>query len=273
MTTSFPVCGMTADPASAHVVSIRVDATSYTDAATRILEWARARASRYVCVATVNNVMEACDHTDFQSIMNSADLVTPDGMPLVWSLRLFGNPQATRVYGPDLTRVLLSDAERLRVPVAFYGGSADALERLRAFVRLAHPSLPVVYACSPPFRPLTPEEDERITRELNESGAGLVFVGLSTPKQERWMAAHRGRIPAAMIGVGAAFDFLSGVKPQAPRWMMRSGLEWLFRLAAEPRRLWRRYLKQNPRFVIRLAAELLRRRLTARENGTCSRFH
>src|ERR1039457_5283342 len=218
------------EPASAQVVSIRVDATNYSDAPAQILRWAGLRESRYVCVATVNNVIQACDHEDFRQIMSASDLVTPDGMPLVWSLRLFGIRDASRVYGPDLTLCLLADAERLRMPVAFYGAAPDVLQRLLRAVKVRHPSLPVVFAYSPPFRPMTPEEDNWLTREINASGAGVVFVGLGSPKQERWMAAHRGSIRAAMVGVGAAFDFLSGSKPQAPRWMMRSGLEWLFRL-------------------------------------------
>jgi N-acetylglucosaminyldiphosphoundecaprenol N-acetyl-beta-D-mannosaminyltransferase len=247
-------------PASAQVVSIRVDATSYADATARILRWAQFRESRCVCVATVNNVIQACDHEDFRQIMSATDLVTPDGMPLVWSLRLFGIRDASRVYGPDLTLFLLADAERLHMPVAFYGGTPDVLQRLVSAVKARHPNLPVVFEYSPPFRPMAPEEDSRLTREINASGAGVVFVGLGSPKQERWMAAHRGSVRAAMVGVGAAFDFLSGSKPQAPRWMMRSGLEWLFRLICEPRWLWRRYLTENPRFLLLLAVELMRRR-------------
>jgi N-acetylglucosaminyldiphosphoundecaprenol N-acetyl-beta-D-mannosaminyltransferase len=243
---------------SAEVVSIRVDATSYADATRRILSWAARRQSRYICVSTVNNVMQAHDHADFRQIMHAADLVTPDGMPLVWALRLKGIRTASRVYGPDLMRELLRSAEERRIPVAFYGGTRGAMARLLATVKSLHPALEVAYAWSPPFRPLTGEEDKLQTSRINASRAGLVFVGLSTPKQERWMAAHHGRIAAPMIGVGAAFDFLSGTKPQAPRWMMRGGLEWLFRLASEPRRLWRRYLNQNPRFLALVAAELAR---------------
>jgi N-acetylglucosaminyldiphosphoundecaprenol N-acetyl-beta-D-mannosaminyltransferase len=242
-------------PPSARVVSIRVDATSYPDAAGRILAWAGRRESRYVCVATVNNVMQAHDDPAFRAIMNEADLVTPDGMPLVWALRLFGVHGAARVYGPDLMRFLLAEAERSRTPVALYGGSAEALERLTIAVHSRHPELKIAYGWSPPFRALTAEEDAAVVDDINKSRAGIVFVGLSTPKQERWMAAHRGSISAPMIGVGAAFDFLSGSKPQAPRWMMRSGLEWLFRLATEPRRLGRRYLAQNPRYVALFAAD------------------
>jgi N-acetylglucosaminyldiphosphoundecaprenol N-acetyl-beta-D-mannosaminyltransferase len=236
---------------------MRVDRTSYPDAAERVLEWARDGQSRYVCVATVNNVMEAYDSSEFRRIMNQADLVTPDGMPLVWGLRLLGARDATRVYGPLLTPALLGAAAREGVPVGFYGGSASVLGKLLTVVKRRFPGLEVAYALAPPFRPLSEPEDERIVREIRDSEARILFVGLSTPKQERWMAAHRGSIPAVMLGVGAAFDFLAGVKPQAPEWMQNSGLEWLFRLATEPRRLFWRYLKHNPRFAALFAWQLL----------------
>ena len=245
------------EPLSQRILGMRVDRTSYQDAAERVLEWARDRQSRYVCVATVNNVMEAYDSGDFRRIMNQADLVTPDGMPLVWGLRLLGAREATRVYGPLLTPAVLSAAAREGVPVAFYGGSAEALRKLVAVVQHRYPALPVSYALAPPFRPLSEAEDKRIVGEIRDSGARILFVGLSTPKQERWMAAHRGSIPAVMLGVGAAFDFLAGVKPQAPAWMQNSGLEWLFRLATEPRRLFWRYMKHNPRFAALFAWQLL----------------
>jgi N-acetylglucosaminyldiphosphoundecaprenol N-acetyl-beta-D-mannosaminyltransferase len=242
---------------------MRVHRTSYEDAARQVIEWALARESRYVCAASVNNVMEAHDSPDFQRIMNRADLVTPDGMPLVWGLRLLGLRDAARVYGPELTRTVLRAAERARVSVGFYGATQGVLARLLAVVRSTYPALEVPYAFAPPFGPLSAVEDERVVREIQASGAGILFIGLSTPKQERWMADHRGVIPAVMLGVGAAFDFLAGVKPQAPRWMQNSGLEWLFRLATEPRRLWWRYLKHNPRFAALFAAQLLDHRLKA----------
>jgi N-acetylglucosaminyldiphosphoundecaprenol N-acetyl-beta-D-mannosaminyltransferase len=245
------------EPLSRRIVGMRVDGTSYQDAAERVLGWARDRQSRYVCVATVNNVMEAYDSHAFSRIMNQADLVTPDGVPLVWGLRLLGVRDATRVYGPHLTPALLGAAAREGVPVAFYGGSAGALRKLLAVVQQRFPALRVSYALAPPFRPLSEAEDERIVREIGDSGARILFVGLSTPKQERWMAAHRGRIPAVMLGVGAAFDFLAGVKPQAPSWMQNAGLEWLFRLMTEPRRLFWRYMKHNPRFAALFAWQLL----------------
>ncbi|HXG35230.1 MAG TPA: WecB/TagA/CpsF family glycosyltransferase, partial [Bryobacteraceae bacterium] len=224
-----------------------------------VVEWARRGESRMVCCASVNNVMQACEAPAFRALMNAADLVTPDGMPLVWGLRRLGVPGAGRVYGPELMRRLLGAAAAAGLPVGFYGATEAVLARLRAAVQKRHPRLSIRYYYAPPFRPLTPEEDARITEAIRASGVRILFVGLSTPKQELWMAAHRGRVPAVMLGVGAAFDFLAGTKPQAPGWMQRAGLEWLFRLATEPRRLGPRYLKQNPKFVILFARQLLHR--------------
>jgi N-acetylglucosaminyldiphosphoundecaprenol N-acetyl-beta-D-mannosaminyltransferase len=242
---------------SRSILGMRTDATSYPAAAAQILGWARAGQSRYVAVATVNNVMEAYDSAAFRSAMNAADLVTPDGMPLVWGLRLLGIRRASRVYGPDLVPAVLAAAAREGIPVGFYGATDAVLTRLIGAVRRRYAGLVVAYAWAPPFRSLSEEEDRAATAKVNASGARILFVGLSTPKQERWMASHRGRVHAVMLGVGAAFDFLAGAKRQAPRWMMRAGLEWLFRLASEPRRLAGRYLKHNPRFVVLFLAQLL----------------
>jgi N-acetylglucosaminyldiphosphoundecaprenol N-acetyl-beta-D-mannosaminyltransferase len=245
------------------ILGMRVDRTSYGEAVARILDWARGGESRYVCAASVNNVMEAYDSAEFRRIMNEADLVTPDGMPLVWGLRMLGMRNATRVYGPDLMPAVLAAAERAGVPVGFYGATDSVLAKLLAVVRRRFPALDVRYLFAPPFRALSPAEDARVIREVQDSGARILFIGLSTPKQERWMAAHRGLVTAVMLGVGAAFDFVAGVKPQAPRWMQDSGLEWLFRLGTEPRRLWWRYLKHNPRFAALFALEWLEHRFTA----------
>jgi len=248
---------------SRFILGMRVDCTSYADATGRILKWAENRESRAVCIATVNNVMESHDCSDVREAMNAADLVTPDGMPLVWGLRLLGFGAASRVYGPDLTPIVLAAATREGVPVGFYGASPEVLSQLLSVVRKEFPSLRIAYAYSPPFRRLEAAEDQAIQREINESGARILFVGMSSPKQDQWMMAHRGKVHAVMIGVGAAFDFLAGVKPQAPRWMMRCGLEWCFRLATEPKRLWRRYLRHNPRFVLFFGAECISYRLSA----------
>ena len=245
-------------PSTRYILGMRVDATSYQDATTRICSWAQAGESRYVCVAAVNNVIESHDHADFRQHMNGADLVTPDGMPLVWGLRLLGIGIASRVYGPHLTGVLCGRAVEEGIPVGFYGGTPDVLDALIAKLVRRYPGLVVAYRYSPPFRAPSPAEEEATREDIERSGARIVFVGLGTPKQERWMARHRGRVPAVMIGVGAAFDFLADTKRQAPSWIQRIGMEWLFRLLHEPRRLWRRYLLGNPRFVVLFAAQLAR---------------
>ena len=183
------------------------------------------RESRYVCVANVHVTMESYDSAEFRTIVNDADLVTPDGMPLVWALRLFGVPEATRV-GPTLTVHVLERAAAAGVPVGFYGATPEVLTLLLQVCQRRFPTLRVAYAHAPPFRELTTEEDAKIIREINASGARILFVGLGCPKQERWMASHREAVNAVMLGVGAAFDFLAGVKPEAPVWMQRAGLEW-----------------------------------------------
>jgi len=244
------------DIESRYVLGMRVDATSYDRLVRKAMTWAHKGDSRYVCVGTVHMVMEAYDDPIYRGIVNSADCVTPDGMPLVWALRLLGVKGAERVYGPELMPRLLEQAAKEGIPVGFYGGRPDVLERLLSKAKERYPSLKIAYAYSPPFRKLTKEEDEAIVKAINESGARILFVGLGCPKQERWMGEHKGRVRAVMLGVGAAFDFFAGVKPKAPRWMQQMGLEWLFRLMTEPRRLWRRYFRHNPRFVILFLLQL-----------------
>jgi len=248
--------------ASPHVLGMRVDPTSYEKASRLILDWAREKSPRYVCVASVHNVMTAHDSDEFRRATNGADLVTPDGMPVVWCLRAIGYRRAGRVYGPDLTQALLAGAAARGISVGFYGGTRDAVRMLQSATRSRYPRLQIAYALAPPFRPLTPAEDDEVVREINRSGSQVLFVGLGTPKQDYWMAAHKGRVQPVMVGVGAAFDFLAGTKPQAPRWMMHIGMEWFFRLITEPRRLWKRYLKQNPRFIVLFALQLLRARFS-----------
>jgi N-acetylglucosaminyldiphosphoundecaprenol N-acetyl-beta-D-mannosaminyltransferase len=248
-------------PPSRHVLGMRVDATSYQDAGDRIVRWAREGESRYVCVSSVHGAVESYDDPSFRAAVNGADLITPDGMPLVWLLRLLGIPDAGRVYGPDLTPEVCRRAAAEGVPVGFYGGAPAVLDALVSRLRARLPELRVAYQWSPPFRPLSPEEDDEVVRAINESGARVLFVGLGCPKQERWMAAHRGRVRAAMVGVGAAFDFVAGTKRRAPRLLQRAGLEWAFRLACEPRRLGRRYLYIVPRFLAAVAVDLAAGRL------------
>jgi N-acetylglucosaminyldiphosphoundecaprenol N-acetyl-beta-D-mannosaminyltransferase len=256
---------------SRHILGMRVDGTSYGDAGDRIVEWARSGSSRSVCAAAVNEVMTARDDPSFRALMNDADLVTPDGMPLVWALRALGVSSASRVYGPDLTPLLCSRAASEGLPVGFFGSTPAVLDKLISNVSERFPGLHVAYRASPPFRETSEVEDDRIAREINASGVRILFVGLGCPKQDVWMARQRGKVEAVMVGVGAAFDFLAGSKPQAPAILQRLGLEWLFRLVTEPRRLWKRYLRQNPRFVVLFAGQLLADRINRVKGRNVSR--
>jgi N-acetylglucosaminyldiphosphoundecaprenol N-acetyl-beta-D-mannosaminyltransferase len=243
--------------ASRYVLGMRVDATSYEDASQHVVQWAREGRSAYVCVATVHMTMEAFDSSVFQRVVNGADLVTPDGRPLVWALRSLGVKDATQVRGTDLTTHVVERAARERVPIGLYGGTPELLQLFARTLKSRYPGTRVVCQIAPPFRPLTPEEDERVTQEIVSSGARIVFVGIGCPKQERWMVLHKERIPAVMLGVGAAFDFHTGRVRQAPHWIQVAGLEWVFRLLMDPKRLWKRYAKHNPRFVALFLLELL----------------
>jgi len=241
------------------VLGVNVAASSYDEVVQRSLAWAGQRESRALCFANVHMIMEAIDDPAFLLQLNGADVVNPDGVPLVWALHALGERSATRVSGPDFMALMLAAAERAGVPVGFYGGSPATLDALVALVRLRHPNLDVAYIESPPFRPLAPEEDLAVVHRISSSRARLLFVGLGCPKQERWIVEHLGKVSAVMFAVGAAFDFIAGSKRRSPRWMQQSGLEWAFRFVTEPRRLAVRYLRHNPRFVLRFLRQLLAR--------------
>jgi len=244
-----------------HILGTRIDATNYEDATGRIILWAKANESGYVCAANVHMVMEAYDDPDFMHVINSAALVTPDGMPLVWGLRQMGVRGATRVYGPTLTLHVCAAAADNDIPIALYGGTEKSLSAFTTFLNDSFPGIRVVCGIAPPFRPLTVEEDDAYSKQFAASGARILFVGIGCPKQERWMAQHVSKISAVMLGVGAAFDFHSGMVKQAPNVMQLMGLEWLYRLIREPRRLWKRYLKHNPRFILFFSIQLVKSKL------------
>jgi len=239
----------------ASILGVDLSITSYGDLVEKCAAWARGGESRAIAFVGLHNIMEAYDRPGFRETLHTADLRAIDGMPMTWILRARGHREASRVYGPDATLALLDSAQKAGIPVGFYGGDERTLARLVSEIRRRYPDLRIVYQVSPPFRKLSAEEDEAIVAEMAESGMRFLFVGLGCPKQEAWVVAHRGRVPAVMFAVGAAFDFIAGTKPQAPRWMMRSGLEWAFRLATEPRRLAGRYLRNIPRFLYLLARE------------------
>ncbi len=199
--------------------------------------------------APVYTVMQGYERDDVRQALN-ANVATPDGMPVVWALRLMGH-HVERVYGPDIMQAVCSRSMSEGWQHFFYGGTPDVVEKLIEVLTSQHPNLLVAGFESPPFRELTREEDEAIVNRINESQAQIVWVGLGSPKQDIWMATHRAQLNApVLIGVGAAFVFFAGRIRQAPRWVQRSGLEWFYRLMSEPSRLWRRYLIYNPKFVV-----------------------
>jgi N-acetylglucosaminyldiphosphoundecaprenol N-acetyl-beta-D-mannosaminyltransferase len=241
----------------ANILGVGVDAIKMETAVRYIQRMIDEKDNGYISVVPAHTVMECQHDEDLRNIVNRGTLATPDGMSIVWLMKLRGFAQVERVYGPDL----LLAAGRFGLSYGwrhfFYGGLAGVGQELSVKLQARLPGLKVAGIHSPPFRPLEEDEDERIISEINASKADIIWVGLSSPKQEFWMADHLGKIIApVMVGVGAAFDFLSGRKPQAPRWMQRSGFEWLFRMITEPRRLWPRY-RQYPKFGLLALAQLL----------------
>lgn len=249
-----------AAPARTRILGVPVSLIDMPLALRTITGWAAAGTAHYVCVRDVHGVMRAQEDPALMAIHEGAGLVTPDGMPLVWVARSRGHGEVGRVCGADLVDALSAASVPLGLRHYFYGGKEGVAERMAAALVARHPGLVVAGCDTPPFRALTPEEDEAATRAIAAAAPHIVWVGLSTPKQEFWMRDHVGRIPGAtLIGVGAAFDFYAGDVKRAPKWMQRSGLEWLHRLASEPRRLWRRYLVLAPQFLWKLATTQERR--------------
>ena len=249
------------------ILGVRVDAQTLDGAVDRIGAWVDRRTPSYVCVTGVHGVMASQDDLELRRIHDGAGMVATDGMPLVWisrrRVRLDGSPGESieRVYGPDLMLRAFERSEATGWRHFFYGADGATLDRLAAALHQQFPRAAIAGCHSPPHRPLDPREDRATAARIARTGADIVWVGLSTPKQERWMASHVGRVGApVLVGVGAAFDFLAGTKRQAPRWMRQAGLEWAFRMACEPRRLAGRYLRNNPRFLYLLTKQALGRR-------------
>lgn len=245
--------------ASVNILGIAVSSINIHQAIEQIGDWIRNNDRQYVCVASVHPVVVSQFDDRLRKINNQAGMVTPDGIPLVWLCRLYGHPDVSRVYGPDLLLACCARSLETGWSHYFYGGKPGVAERLIACLIERFPGLKIAGYESPPFRPLSDEEDEKSVSNINASGADIVWVGLGAPKQEYWMSDHLGRVNSpVMIGIGAAFDFISGVTRQAPRWMQRIGLEWFFRLASEPKRLLKRYLFIIPVFLILIILQVLR---------------
>lgn len=246
------------------VIGVSIDALSWGTARTAILRWAMARESRYVCICNVHSVVLAGSDSDYLQVIKNADMATPDGAPVAWTLRNKGHADQPRVNGPDLMWYLCGDAETSGQSIGLFGATPEVLQRLANVLLCNFPELEIAYSYSPPFRTLSADEMRMVQEEINGSSAGILFVGLGCPKQEKWMASQRGKIHAVMIGVGAAFDYHAGTINRAPRWMQTNGLEWLHRLASEPRRLWQRYLVTNSVFVAKTFVDYLHGRLSGR---------
>lgn len=248
------------------IISIDVNVFDFNEASEAIVAFVSKKIPAYICVANVHVCMEAYDSTEYQQIINNAALVIPDGMPLVWAQKILGVKGAGRVRGPDLMLELCAIAERKKIKIGLYGGSDVSLQKLKSCLAFLFPSLDVVISISPPFRWLTEEEDTFYLKKINDAGVDILFVGLGCPKQEKWMFSNRGRLKCVAVGVGAAFDFISGEKKIAPEWMQKMGLEWVFRLLCEPKRLWKRYAKHNPRFLILFVWQYFQSLLKWRKN-------
>ena len=242
------------------VLGLDVDLCSYDDAIGKVTELARSGKGGYVSVANVHVAIEAKDDPNFQALVNDADLVLPDGTPLVWMQRLQGNDDAEQVRGPSLMPMLMKHAETENLNVGFFGGRSEVLDRVVARAKEDFPRLNIAFYRSPPFRKPTEEEKRETRQAIGDSNVQILFVGLGCPKQERWMAENRDHVNAVMLGVGAAFDLYAGSIREAPAMISKLGLEWMFRLMQEPRRLFSRYLLVNPRFVWLASIQLLRSR-------------
>jgi N-acetylglucosaminyldiphosphoundecaprenol N-acetyl-beta-D-mannosaminyltransferase len=236
-------------PLRRRVIRLNLTIQSYAEFIRDVLEAAHRRQSAYVCCANVHMVVEAVRDPAFAQAVNKATWVTGDGVPLLWALRAFYGIRQERITGLDVMPTLLAEAARTNLRVLFYGSTPQVLERCAAFCSKHYPALQITGLISPPFRTLTPAEEQSMIEAITLSGAGLVFVALGCPKQEKWMAALSDRIPAVLLGIGGALPVTVGEQKRAPRWMQRAGLEWFFRLLQEPRRLFGRYATTNLLFV------------------------
>jgi N-acetylglucosaminyldiphosphoundecaprenol N-acetyl-beta-D-mannosaminyltransferase len=240
-----------------NVLGVGISVLNLKTALAAIAEAVRARRKGYICVRDAHGVMLAQKDPAFRRIMNEAFLCTPDGMPMVWMGRLHGHREMNRVYGPDLMLEVCAWSEENNCRHFFFGGTPGVAGELRDKLTARFPKLQVVGTYTPPFRPLNAAEEKELSDMVSVTKPDIMWIGLSTPKQEKFMVEFLPKLDVTlMIGVGAAFDFHAGRVRQAPRWMQRSGLEWLFRVACEPRRLGKRYLKNNPAFAFNIAAQL-----------------
>jgi len=242
------------------LLGVNVSRVNPALAVQQICEWGEKKQRTYVCVAPVSTLVDAQRDPKYMRVVNAAGMVTPDGMPVVWLAQSKGCKDIARTYGPDLLLQVCNQGQDLGLRHFFYGGTEDTLQKLQKKLLEAYPQMLIAGSYAPPFRPEVWPEDKQIIDRINSSAADILWVGLGSPKQDFWMQLHRPLLNTpVIIGAGAAFDFCSGVKPQAPRWMQGCGLEWFFRLCSEPRRLWKRYLVGNSLFLIYLIKDLFKK--------------
>jgi N-acetylglucosaminyldiphosphoundecaprenol N-acetyl-beta-D-mannosaminyltransferase len=244
------------------LIGCPVSSLSFDEQIHLLVGWAQHRLSKVVCVANVHMLIEAYRDSSFADVLKQADLVTPDGMPLVWMLRLMGSERSQRVAGMDLFLATCQQAAAKGISVFFLGSEPSVLDKIRTRLAEEFPTLKVAGMESPPFRPLSSAEDLAIVETINASGAGIVFVSLGCPKQERWMAQHHEQVQAVMLGIGAVFPLYARLVTRAPKLVRNSGLEWLYRLSQEPTRLWKRYMSTIPLFLWLAIKQLLTSNLT-----------
>ncbi|MCA6595934.1 MAG: WecB/TagA/CpsF family glycosyltransferase [Pseudanabaena sp. M046S1SP1A06QC] len=242
---------------SQNLIVTPVSILSFDEQINLMIKWANTNLSKMVCVANVHMLVEAWQNPNFADVLKDADLVTPDGMPLVWMMKILGHQQAQRVAGTDIFQSVCKHAESNQISIFLLGSKTDVLEKISQRLQTEFPNLQIAGSVSPPFRPLSKTVDMDIVQRVNTSGAKILFVALGCPKQELWMAQHRDKIQAVMIGVGGVFPVYAGVLKETPKFMQVSGLEWLFRLSQEPRRLWKRYATTIPIFICLMIKQII----------------
>lgn len=244
-----------------NVIGSPVTALPFDDQIKVILHWAKAHLSKTVCVANTHMLVEAYQRPKFRTVLKRADLVTPDGMPLVWMMKVMGALRQNRVAGMDIFLSLCKAAPKQNTSIFLLGSQSAVLQQMQKRLADEFPNLEIAGMEPLPFRPLTAQEDIELIQRINASGAGLVFLALGCPKQEAWISQHKGCIQAVMLGVGGVFPVYAGLQKRAPRWIRESGLEWLYRLVQEPTRLWKRYGTTIPLFIYLALKQALRHKV------------
>lgn len=253
-------------PPTQQVVGFPVTALPFQAQIELILQWANHRFSKVICVANVHMLMEAHSNPEFGAILANADIVTPDGMPIVWLMKLMGDRHQDRVAGMDILIALCQQMSSQQTSLFFIGSEPSILSKMRQRLHREFPNLHIAGMEPLPFRPMTPEEDEAIVHKINASGAGVILISLGCPKQEIWMSQHQGKIKAVMIGLGGAFPVYAGVHKWAPLWVRNTGFEWLYRLIQEPGRLWKRYFATIPPFIFLAVKQVLSSQLKSQRS-------